>query len=151
MSCAGCCRFSRCTLPVCYRRSQQRNRERKRGRVRANRSGKHVTQPGGLHDSREGQGGTAEGRGWAGQGRLSIGGRVRLATTWRSRPISVQQSELVGASMPGPDEGSKREREREMSRGRRGGTDEELLPMLLLLLLCLFAICVNVYEPQLAS
>lgn len=60
--------------------------------------------------------GTAEGRGWAGQGRLSIGGRVRLATTWRSRPISVQQSELVGASMPGPDEGS--EREREMSRGR---------------------------------
>lgn len=48
----------------------------------------------------------------AGQGRLSIGGRVRLATTWRSRPISVQQSELVGASMPGPDEGSKRERER---------------------------------------
>lgn len=99
-----------------------------------------------ARQQREGQrGGHAKaGQGRAGQGRLSIGGRVRLATTWRSWPISVQQSELVGASMPGPEEG----RESEMSRGCRGGADEELL---LLLLLCLFAICVNVYEPQLAS
>lgn len=49
----------------------EKERERKSGRVRADRSGKHVTQPGGLHDSREGQGGTGRGqlKGGAGQGR----------------------------------------------------------------------------------
>lgn len=91
-------------LPVAgvdYRRSQQLAGERGRQKRIAGKSKwKTCYAARGIARREEFQASVGFGQGGAGQGRLSIGGRVKLATTWRSWPISVQQSELVGACKP---------------------------------------------------